>query len=569
MQTEALVDSGATTNFIDKSYVEKNHLVTNRLTVPYEVRNADGTPNKAGRIRDYVRAYVEIGTHKTTHYLFVTNLGDKDMMLGYTYLYNHNPQIDWRAGEWEFTRCPDTCADKARKTRAVEEETDELQLEPDLPWESSLDDLGDEDTENPYINWIDMDNPNDRTQAQVIATMFDEKDMDMEVDEDDEDTRNWKSHVPEWLHEYGDVFSKTKSECMPERKPYDHPIDLVEGASLPKPAKVYPLSPNGRNSLDNWIDEELKKGYIRPSKSPVAAPFFFVKKHDGSLRPVMDYRALNAVTVKNRYPIPRIADLIDSLSQASIFTKLDLRWGYNNVRIREGDEWKTAFVTRRGLFETTVMYFGCCNAPATFQNMMNNILGDLIRQGSVMVYLDNILIFGNDKKEHRKLVKEVLKRLRDNDLFAKAEKCFFEKDSINYLGMIISKGYVAMDPEKVSGVLEWPIPTKVKHVQAFLGFANFYRRFIKDFAKIARPLTDLTKKDQPWVWGEAQNNVFEVLKKAFTSAPILRIPDDVNPFRLSTDASDFAVGAVLSQCRRIVAPNSVLFQVTQCARAQL
>ena len=186
----------------------------------------------------------------------------------------------------------------------------------------------------------------------------------------------------------------------------------------------------------------------------------------------MDYRELNKITVKNRYPIPRIADLIDSLSQASIFTKIDLRWGYNNVRIREGDEWKTAFITKRGLFEATVMYFGFSNAPGTFQAIMNTILSDLIRKGQVMVYLDDILIFGNDKKEHRKLVREVLQRLKDNDLYAKAEKCFFEKSSIDYLGMIISKGHVEMDPKKVSGVLEWPVPAKVKHVQAFLGFVK-------------------------------------------------------------------------------------------------
>ena len=166
--------------------------------------------------------------------------------------------------------------------------------------------------------------------------------------------------------------------------------------------------------------------------------------------------------------------MIDSLSQASIFTKIDLQWGYNNVCICEGDEWKTAFITKRGLFEATVMYFGFSNAPATFQYMMNDILGDLIQKGQVMVYLDDILIFGNDPEEHRKLVKEVLKRLHNNDLYAKAEKCFFEKDCIEYLGMIISKGNVEMDPKKIAGVLEWPVPEKVKHVQAFLGFANFY-----------------------------------------------------------------------------------------------
>jgi len=152
--------------------------------------------------------------------------------------------------------------------------------------------------------------------------------------------------VPEWLHKYGNVFLKHKSERMPLRKLYDHTIDFMEGAKLPKPAKVYLLSLAERNSLDTWIDEELRKGYICPSTSPIAAPFFFVKKHNGSLRPVMNYRALNAITIKNRYPIPRIADLIESLSKALIFTKIDLRWGYNNVHIREGDEWKIVFITR-------------------------------------------------------------------------------------------------------------------------------------------------------------------------------------------------------------------------------
>ena len=165
---------------------------------------------------------------------------------------------------------------------------------------------------------------------------------------------------------------------MPLRKPYDHAIDFIEDTKLPKLAKVYLLSLAERNSLDTWIDEELKKGYICSSTSPIAALFFFVKKHDGSLQPIMDYRALNAITVKNHYPIPRIANLIESLSKASIFTKIDLRWGYNNVRIREGNEWKTAFITRQGLFETTIMYFGFSNAPVIFQSIMNDILGDLI-----------------------------------------------------------------------------------------------------------------------------------------------------------------------------------------------
>ena len=197
-------------------------------------------------------------------------------------------------------------------------------------------------------------------------------------DSDCENTKTWKAHVLEWLHKYGNVFSKNKSERMLIQKLYDHVIDFVEDTMLPKPAKVYLLSLAERNSLDTWIDEKLRKGYIQPSTSPIAAPFFFVKKYNGSLWPIMGYRALNEITIKNCYPIPRIADLIESLSKASIFTKIDLRWGYNNACIKEENEWKTAFITRQGLFEATVIYFGFFNVPMTFQSMMNDILGDLI-----------------------------------------------------------------------------------------------------------------------------------------------------------------------------------------------
>jgi len=263
----------------------------------------------------------------------------------------------------------------------------------------SLDDIGDEDPNNHILSWEDMTDPGSYQQAMIITTIL--NNQDQYGDSDCEDTKTWKAHVPEWLHEYGNVFLKYKLERMPLQKPYDHAIDFMEGTQLPKLAKIYPLSLAERNSLDTWTDEELRKGYICPSTSPIAAPFFFVKKHNGSLRPIMNYRALNAITIKNRYPIPRIADLIELLSKASIFTKIDLRWGYNNVCIKEGDEWKTAFITRQGLFEATVMYFGFSNALAPFQSMMNNILGDLIHIRLVMVYLDDILIFGTCLKKHK------------------------------------------------------------------------------------------------------------------------------------------------------------------------
>ena len=206
-----------------------------------------------------------------------------------------------------------------------------------------------------------------------------------------------------------------------------------------------------------------------------------------------------------------------------------------------------AFITRWGLFEATFIYFVFSNATVTFQSMINDILGDLIHIRLVMVYLDDILIFGTCLKEHRWLVKEVLKKLQFNDLYTKAEKCFFEQSSIKYLGIIRLENKVQIDEKKLSGVLKWPVPTKVKQVQVSLGFANFYHRFIENFAKMSKLLFNLTKKDSIWNWSIEQQNAFEVLKKVFIIAPILRIPNDKDPFNLSTNASNFATGAVLLQ----------------------
>jgi hypothetical protein len=226
----------------------------------------------------------------------------------------------------------------------------------------------------------------------------------------------------------------------------------------------------------------------------MASPVFFVKKKDGALWFMQDYRALNAMTVKNQYPIPLINDLINRLKGAQFCMKLDVHWGFNNVRIRKGDEWKVAFRTNRGLIEPLVMYFGLTNSPATFQTMMNDIFQDLILSGNVMVYLDDILIAHSDITRHREIVREVLRRLWEHKLFLQLEKCEFEKSSIEYLRVIISHDHVEMDPVKVAGVANWPTPESKKDVQQFLSFTNFNRRFIKGFSDDARPLFDLTSK---------------------------------------------------------------------------
>ena len=360
------------------------------------------------------------------------------------------------------------------------------------------------------------------------------------------DSYNAAEHIPDHLREFHSVFSKESFDVLPESKPWDHAIELVPGEK-PSGCKVYPLSPSEQKELDAFIQENLDSGRIRPSKSPMSSPVFFIKKKDGSLRLVQDYRALNAITVKNKYPLPLISELVEKLRGAKYFTKLDVRWGFNNVRMKEGDEWKAAFRTNRGLFEPLVMFFGLTNSPATFQTMMNEIFHELIMEGVVVVYLDDILIYTETLEEHRAVTRRVLELLEKHKLFLKPDKCEFEQTRVEYLGVIISHNSVEMDPVKVAGVAEWPVPDCKKEVQSFLGFVNFYRRFIQDFSHHARPLFNLTKNDVKWAWSADEQSAFDALKGLITSAPILASPDNSRPFRIEADSSDFATGAVLSQ----------------------
>jgi len=211
-----------------------------------------------------------------------------------------------------------------------------------------------------------------------------------------------------------------------------------------------------QEELDTFLEENLHTGRIRPSKSPIAAPVFFIKKKDGSLQLVQDYCALNAVTIKNRYPLPLISELVSQLRGAKYFTKLDVRWGFNNVHIKPGDEWKVAFHTNRGLFEPLMMFFGMTNSPATFQTIMNDIFRTLIAKGIVVVYLDNILIFTRTEEEHERVVQRVLEVLAEHKLFLCPEKCEFHQKEIEYLGLVISENKIAMDLVKVARVCDWP-----------------------------------------------------------------------------------------------------------------
>ena len=267
--------------------------------------------------------------------------------------------------------------------------------------------------------------------------------------------------------------------------------------------KIYPLNPQEQKELDEFLKEQLETGRIRSSKSLMASPFFFVNKKDGKLRPVQDYQKLNKMTIKNWYPLPLISELIDQLTGAKYFSKMDVQWGYNNIRIKEGNEYKAAFQTNRGLFEPLVMFFGLTNSPATFQTMMNDIFREEIAQGWVIIYMDDILVFSHDYNQHQKQVKIILKKLEDHQLSLKAEKCYFNKEEINFLGLMISQKGIRMDPGKVKVVMDWLTPWTKWELQQFLGFVNFHRRFVKGFAGIAKPLTELIGKEG-WNWTQFQ-----------------------------------------------------------------
>ena len=279
----------------------------------------------------------------------------------------------------------------------------------------------------------------------------------------------------------------------------------------------------------------------------MASLVFFIKKKDGTLQLVQDYQALNAIMMKNKYPLPLISELIEKLQGTKYFTKLDIRWGFNNVQMKEGDEWKAAFHTNCGLFEPLVMFFGLTNSLATFQTMMNVIFRELVVEGTVVVYINDILIFTETVEQHCEVTHRVLKLLEENQLYLKLDKCEFERTQVEYLGVIIPHNSVEMDPAKVAGVVEWLVLSTKKEVQSFLGFTNFYRRFIRDFSYHVCPLFDLTKNNAKWCWSAEEQSAFNTLKGLITSTPILTSLDNTQPFNIEADSSDFATGAVLSQ----------------------
>ena len=351
--------------------------------------------------------------------------------------------------------------------------------------------------------------------------------------------------VKQTLSQFNDVFPPDLPNRLPPERDFDFKIDLYPDSSPPSRA-TYRMSPSELDELKKQLDDLIAHGFIRPSKSPYGAPVLFVKKKDGTVRMCVDYRALNQITIKNKYPLPRQDELFDRLHGAKWFSKIDLRSGYHQIRIQPEDIEKTAFRTRYGHFEYLVLPFGLTNAPSTFMHMMQQIFAPYL-DSFVIVFIDDILIYSKTKEEHEQHLQQVLTLLRQHKLYAKENKCEFFKQEISFLGHRFTSEGVKMDQEKVKAMMEWPVPKSPTEVLSFLGLAGYYRRFVKNFSKIAAPISDLIKKDIPYVWTEKQQNAFETLKHQLSTAPILISPDPSLPYTVTTDASGFAVGAVLTQ----------------------
>lgn len=348
------------------------------------------------------------------------------------------------------------------------------------------------------------------------------------------------------LAKYDVVFTEPRG-VIP-RPGFEHRIQLKEGAAPPK-SPAYRMTPKMLVEAKKQLAELLDKGHVKPSSSPFAAPILFVGKKDTEeLRMCVDYRRLNAITKKDAYPIPRIDQLIEVLQGATRFSKLDLAAAFNQIPVAPEDTEKTAFTTRYGQFEFTVLPFGLCNAPATCMRLMQNVLSDYL-DDFVVVYLDDILIFSKTDDDHARHVELVLHRLAQADLRLKRKKCVFGVDSVAYLGHVVSKDGVSMDPSKVEAILDWPKPKNVTELRSFLGLIGYYRKFLVNFGEVSAPLVELTKKDVRWVWDASRQTAFDALKELITTAPTLIIPDtsEGNSFVIHIDASDYAIGAVLLQ----------------------
>jgi hypothetical protein len=360
-------------------------------------------------------------------------------------------------------------------------------------------------------------------------------------DADHED--NLPDDLQQLLQQFAPVFNPPTG--LPPPRTGDHKIPLLEGAQ-PFCLRPYRYNLAQKTEIETQIKEMLEKGWIQESTNPYSSPVLLVRKKTGDWRPCVDYRRLNAMTVKNKYPLPIIEELLEELHGDTWFTSLDLCSGFHQIRMAAGEEFKTAFQTHSGHYEYRVMPYGVTGGPAIFQTIINTVLNPLLRK-CVVVFIDDILIYSKTWEEHLAHIQFVLTLLQQHGFHIKISKCSFAKRQLSYLGHIVSEQGVATDPSKISTIKDWPRPENVKDLRSFLGMTGYYRRFVPQFGMISKPLTNLLKKGTIFVWTSATEASFQALKQALIFAPVLAMPNFTLPFIIETDASAIGIGAVLQQ----------------------
>ena len=535
LPTHALVDSGATGYaFADEEFVRDHNLPMFKLKNPRSLEVIDGRPVESGAITHITKISANINGHKEELPMFITKLGHYPIVLGLPWMRRHDISISFSKNTITFDSnfCLTHCCPK----NAVSIQG--ISIHPPEKLSIAL------------IAGSTFTRTLRRKKGIIAAFKMTLYEIDRALKQYEKaepltEDDKIKELVPEDYHEFLPLFKKAVAEVLPPHRSYDHKIPLKEGFTPPF-GPLYSLSKPELQALRQWIDENLSKGFIRASSSPAGAPILFVKKKDGSLRLCVDYRGLNEGTIKNRYPLPLIRETLLQLSKARYYTTLDVRGAYNLLRMAEGEEWKTAFRTRYGLFESLVMPFGLTNAPADFQRFINDVLHPFL-DNFCTAYLDDILIYSDTLQEHKIHVKQVLEVLAKAGLHLKPEKYEFHRTEVTYLGLIISNEGVKMDPRKIEAITKWESPRNLHDVRAFLGFANFYRRFIQGYSLVVAPMTALTRKDIKFEWLEACEKAFQQLKTAFTSAPVLKHFDPDQEVVVETDASDYVSAGILSQ----------------------
>ena len=505
----ALVDPGATHSFISVPFTERHQIESQPIDGRMVVSVPNGDTMISGRIVPGSRLVIQNKDFPAD--LIVLSIHDFDIILGMDWLSKHRDTLDCYKKEVRLVR-PEEPGVIFRGIRR--------EITPSL------------------INAMTASKMLRKGCQGYLAFI---------VDRRQEGTRLEDISI---IKEFPDVFPDDISGLPPDRE-VEFTIDLIpetEPISIPP----YRMAPAEMRELKAQLEDLLSKGFIRPSISPWGAPFLFVKKKDGSLRLCIDYRQLNRVTIRNQYPLPRIDELFDQLQGSRVYSKIDLRSGYHQLRVQESDVPKTAFRTRYGHYEFLVMPFGLNNAPTAFMDLMNRVFQPYLDR-FVIIFIDDILVYSGSSEEHSEHLRIVLQTLREQQLYAKLSKCQFWLDRVAFLGHVISVEGVSLDPQKIEAVVNWKPPKNVSEVRSFLGLAGYYRKFVEGFSKIAAPLTKLTRKDVKYDWVDACQQSFEELKSRLTSAPVLVLPNGRDEFVVYSDASRQGLGCVLMQNDRVIA----------------